>query len=355
MPAYINQLMKRFLLYLVLVLAVVFVADRALALVYDALYRRTMIGQTGGKINQYLSLPTQPALVVMGNSRAYYQVIPDSFAVPTYNLCHAGMSQVFQTALLNVISTADRLPTTILLHLDPPEYTNPAEQLTDVQNLKHYYGRDTTVTRLTNQLGIVQPFAWLAPLVDSATAAFSAERPKYLFGTYRYNGRVINLVKNAAQSARTPYASLGNGYEAILPSDRDSLTTIYTARRDTADPTARFHPERLRFLRQFLRVCRDRRIRVIGFTSPLYAAPPHEAAACRAFGQFLRAEGVPYIDYVSHPLAAVQGRPSLWKDSHHLNHVGAQMQSHDLARRVAHLLAAPAMSAPPAPAPLADR
>ncbi len=320
--------MKRFFLYLAVVLVAVAAADRLLAFGYDALYGRTLIGQTGGKINHYLRLPEQPALVVMGNSRAYYQVIPDSFAVPTYNLCHAGMSQVFQTGLLSVISTADRLPRTILLHLDPPEYTNAGEQLTDIQNLKHYFGRDTTVTRL---LSAISPY----------------ERYKFLFDSYRYNGRVINLVKNAVQSARTPVARMGNGYEAILPSDRDSLTTIYSARRDTANPVARFHPERLRYLRQFLAMCRAQHIRVIGFTSPLYARPPHELAACREFGAFLRAEGVPYIDYVSHPLVAVQGRPALWKDSHHLNHAGAQLQSQDLARRVRGLLAAPALGAVP--------
>ena len=314
--------MKRFFLYLAVVTVAVVAADRLLALAYDALYRRTLIGQTGGKINHYLSLPEQPRLVIMGNSRAYYQVIPDSFAVPTYNLCHAGMSQVFQTGLLNVIVTAGRLPQTILLHLDPPEYTNAGEQLTDIQNLKHYYGRDTTVTRLVGQIS-------------------SYERYKFLFDSYRYNGRVINLVKNAAQSGRTDVARLGNGYEAIAASDRDSLTTIYSARRDTANPTARFHPERLRYLLQFLTMCRAQQVRVIGFTSPLYARPPHELTVCREFGRFLRAEGVPYIDYVNQPLAAVQGRPSLWKDSHHLNERGAQLQSQDLARRVNVLLAAP--------------
>ena len=219
-------------------------------------------------------------------------------------------------------------PKSILLHLDAPDYTGATLQLSDAQNLKHYFGRDTTVTRLV-----------------SALSAY--ERYKFLFDSYRYNGRVINLVKNVVQSARTPTARLGNGYEAILPSERDSLTTIYSARRDTANPAARFHSERLRFLRQFLALCRARRVRVIGFTSPLYAAPPHEVAACREFGRFLRAEGVPYIDYVTRPLAAVAGRPTFWKDSHHLNHLGAQLESQDLARRVRALLAAPPVGAAP--------
>ena len=337
--------MKRFFLYLAVVSIAVVTADRLLAFAYDALYNRTFIGQTGGKINQYLHLPTQPALVIMGNSRAYYQVIPDSFAVPTYNLCHAGMSQVFQTGLLNVLVTSGRLPQTILLHLDPPEYTNPKEQLSDIQNLKHYYGRDTTVTRVTNELNIIQPLAFARTLgVPPTLGSFSAEQYKYLFDSYRYNGRVINLVKNAALSARTPVAKLGNGYEAIAPSDRDSLTTIYSARRDTAGASQQFHAERLHYLRQFLAQCRANRIRVIAFTSPLYARPPHEIAACRAFGKFLRAEGIPYLDYVNQPLAAVQGHPTLWKDSHHLNHLGAQLQSQDLARRVNGLLAAPPLS-----------
>ena len=320
--------MKRFFLYLAVVTVAVVAADRLLAVVYDALYRRTLIGQTGGKINRYLSLPETPKLVVMGNSRAFYQVIPDSFAVPTYSLCHAGMSQVFQTGLLSVMASAERLPPTILLHLDVPEYTAAQEQLTDIQNLKFYYRRDTTVTRLIRR---ISPY----------------ERHKYFFDTYRYNGRVINLLKNAAQSAITPTDQLGNGYEAIAASSVDSVATILSARRDVADSAARFHPERLRHLRQFLAMCRANHVRVIGFTSPLYARSPHELTACRALGRFLRAEGVPYIDYVNQPLASLQGRPTLWKDSHHLNELGARLQSQDLARRVNVLLAAPPVGVAP--------
>ncbi len=348
--------MKRFFLYLGVSLLAVIAADRLLALAYDALYRRTLVGQTGGKVNQYLYLPQQPALVVMGNSRAYYQVIPDSFAVPTFNLCHAGMSQIFQTGLLNVITTAGRLPGTILLHLDPVEYTDPAEQLTDIQNLKHYYGHDTTVTRYTNQLNIIRPLSFVGPWLNISAdiGSFSAEKYKYLFDSYRYNGRVINLLKNVAQTARTPVKQLGNGYDPIIPTDRDSLTTLYSAQRDTANPAARFHPERLRHLRQFLAMCKAQRVRVIGFTSPLYARPPHEVAACQEFAAFLRAEGILYIDYVSQPLASVQGRPRFWKDSHHLNELGAQLQSQDMARRVNALLAPPALGQFK-PAPLAQR
>jgi hypothetical protein len=337
--------MKRFFSYLGVALITLFAADRLLALAYDFLYNRMLIGQTGGKLNRYLTLPQQPSLVVMGNSRAYYQVIPDSFSVPTYNLCHAGMSQIFQTGLLSVISSHNRLPRTILLHLDPSEYTTGGEQPDDIKNLKHYYNRDTSVTRYINQLGMIRPMVFLGPWLGlpPEMGAFSAEKYKYVFDSYRYNGRVINLVKNAIETTRIPVSKLGNGYEMIVPTERDSINTIYSARHEKPNPAVFFHPERLRHLRQFLAMCRAKNVRVIGFTSPLYKAVSHDVITCNKFRAFMQSQGLSYIDYVNQPLVSVQGKPKLWKDARHLNHLGAQLESQDLARKVNHLLTAPAI------------
>lgn len=321
--------MKRFALFLLLFTAVLVVADRLLARACDALYARTLTGQTGGKINHYLQLEPRPSLVIMGNSRAYYQVIPDSFAVPTYNLCHAGMSQVFQTGLLDVVEQHDRVPAAILLHLDPFDYTNPADQVTDIQNLKHYYGANPTVTRYVGEISAYEPY-------------------KYWLDAYRYNGRLINLVKNYAQTRRTPVGQLGNGYERIAPGFRDSLNTLYSARKDTNDVRLRFHYDRLRHLNAFLDICRRHHVRVLGFTSPLYAPMPYARRACQTLDSVLRTHHIPYIDYVNNPLPELQAHPTYWKDNRHLNELGARLQSSDLARHANQWLgAAPDTGTPP--------
>jgi hypothetical protein len=320
--------MKKFFLYLALVAAVVLAADRLLGFTYDRLYAHTKTGQTGGKINHYLTLPQQPEIVIMGNSRAFYQIIPDSFPAPTFNLCHAGMSQIFQNGLLSVITDQKRLPRTILLHVDPLEYANEVEQPTDIQTLRYYAGRDSVVNRF---IATISPY----------------ERYKYFFATYRYNGRVINLVKNVLASRGKTSAQLGDGYERLPPTDRDSTQTIYSAKQDRENTWRAFQPKQLRHLQWFIARCKAENVRLICFTSPFYERIPAIENACLQMGKLLRSQGVPYIDYVQHPLVGAQNHPTYWKDSHHLNELGAKLESHDLARQVRGLLAAPPVLVPP--------
>lgn len=321
--------MKRFALYFLLFAAILVVADRVLARVCDYLYSRTLTGQTGGKLNHYLSLEPRPTLVVMGNSRAYYQVIPDSFGVPTYNLCHAGMSQVFQTGLLDVLAQQERLPKAVLLHLDPYDYTSATEAITDIQNLKYYFRTNPTVARYTREISVYEPY-------------------KYWLDLYRYNGRIISLAKNYLQTRRTPADRLGNGYDRIAPTPLDSLNTIYSARKDPQEAKVRFHYDRLRHLDAFLEICRRRNVRVVAFTSPVFEPAASVSRACQTLDSVLNARQVPYIDYVNQPLPLLQRRLTYWKDNRHLNELGAKVQSHDLARRVQPWLgAAPTATIPP--------
>lgn len=313
--------MKKFFLYVALLLGVLVVADRALAFVFDRFYARTRTGQTGGKINLYLTQPRQPELLIMGNSRALYQIIPDSFPVSTFNLCHAGMSQVFQTGLLDVISHEKRLPRVILLHLDPFDYTKPVDQVSDIQNLKYYFGRNATVTKYVGQISPFEPY-------------------KYWFDSYRYNGRVVSLLKNFVETVRTPADKLGDGYVPLPPTPRDSLKTIYSVQRDTNDVRLIFHEDRLHYLLEFVELCRANNIRLICFTSPIYPKLPYAEAAGRKLEAELRARSIPYVDYINEPIPALVNRPTLWLDSRHLNELGAKIESHDLARRVAPMLAA---------------
>ena len=172
--------MRKFSIFFIVSLLILFAFDRGFGYIFDSLYRQTKTGQTGGKINYYLSLSKTPEWVVMGNSRAFYQIIPDSFAMPTYNLCHAGMHQVFQTGLITQMEKEGKMPKLILLHLEPEEFIG--EQFNrDIQNLKFYHGKNEWITGELNALS-------------------RYEQAKFLFASYRYNGRVISLLKNYLQT-----------------------------------------------------------------------------------------------------------------------------------------------------------
>ena len=103
----------------ILFVAAVFITDRGLAFLFKKIYDYSLVGQTGGKINYYLRKVKTPDVLIMGDSRAYYLVNPDSFKnVSAFNISHAGMDQCFQNGLLSVLIHKKKVPHVVLLFCD---------------------------------------------------------------------------------------------------------------------------------------------------------------------------------------------------------------------------------------------
>lgn len=308
--------MRKFSIIFLISVSLLIVCDRSLGYLFDYFYQHTKTGQTGGKINYYLNLSKTPEWVIMGNSRALYQIIPDSFARPTYNLCHAGMHQIFQTGLLTQMAGEGKMPTLILLHIEPDEFMG--EQFNrDIQNLKYYYSKNEWITRELDRLS-------------------RYEQVKFLFASYRYNGRVISLIKNYIQTMRAPYAS--NGYMAIEPTATDSATTMYSLHQELPTAAKIINKQQWNYLNEFVSRCRKNGTHVICFTSPIYSYHQASNIGMQELESRLKKMGVPYINYLNKKIPALQKKASFWKDRHHLNHAGAQMESSVLAKDIEDIL-----------------
>jgi hypothetical protein len=303
--------MKAFATYLLALLCIVFTIDRGLGYLCNKLYTENKTGATGGKINYYLSLPP-PSLLIMGSSRAL-SAIPDSFKVSCFNLGHEGMDDVFQTGLLDILIKQKKIPRTILLHVDPEKYSSLDTDTYSaaIQNLRYYYGKDSLVTEYINEVSFHERFF-------------------FLFHLYRYNGRAINLIKNAMLSSKffKPYS----GSELLAPATDDSTNTTIQSKKPFKDGP--FRMNRLRYLFKFISLCKQNHIRLILYTSPAYMSHFKESTA---FDSIVHAENIPYINYLKIGLPVVENNPALWKDGVHLNSTGAQYLSGDLAKRVSQL------------------
>lgn len=301
--------MKRFFLFMGLFALLAAGIDFGLSKLFDILYSQTRTGQTGGEINSYLARPNKPEALLMGNSRARYQVDPDSFAVPTYSLCHAGMGQVFQTGLLEVLALENKLPKSILLHVDLAEYVGD-DNLEDIGNLRYYYGKVPIITKHINDIS-------------------TYEKVKYLFRFYRYNGRVISTLKNFIQS-RMLAANTGNGYQALAPILTDT-TNFITPVSAAPKSALRFHYANLSHLEKFLSLCKSKNIKVLCFTSPYFSPRDFAAIVSRPIDSLLRAQQIPYFNAVEHPLPVLTHHARFWQDADHLNQLGAGYYSQQLA------------------------
>ncbi len=315
--------MRSFGIYLAGLFILVFTMDRLAASFLDCLYVKTMTGQSGGKINYYLSLPTPPDLLIMGNSRAYYQVVPDSFKMPTYNIAHSATDDCFQRGLLAVLEEKKQLPKTILLQIDPGQYLGQEgitrKNLNSVEFLRYYYGKNEEVTTLINNEG-------------------STKKYLFYFHTYRYNGRVLTLLNNYFKTVLHP-KQLQTGYDLIPAEATDSIYTLRSIQREVFPP-AKFLSEYTTDLQSIISTCKRLHIRLILFTSPYFS---------RAMADYLKPSTdkikllcgenkIPYINYLELSLPGLSTSASYWKDPNHLNHLGAEIQSRDLSNRVKQLL-----------------
>jgi hypothetical protein len=308
--------MKRFVSFALTIIFFLILVDKGAVLILDHFYSKMKTGQTGGKINYYLSLKDSIDLLVMGNSRALYQIIPDSFNMPAFNLSHAGMSQSFQTGLLSVLEENKKLPEIIALHIEPQEFTGVTHNL-DIQNLKYYYGKDSIVTAYISQLS-------------------HFEKLKFTFGLYRYNGRLITLSKNYLQTLL--YGASGNGYEAITHSERDSVNTLYSSKKQLDHLEEKFNYDQLGYLMTFINICKRNDVTLICFTSPHFRGEHQYARSSHTLDSLLQRNSIAYVNYTEHAIAPLDLNASLWKDAHHLNHSGATIESGLLAQAVRTIL-----------------
>lgn len=293
-----------------LLVAALLVFDRIAVAFLDKLYMHVRTGQTGGKINQYLLLETQPDVLIMGNSRALYQIIPDSISPTAFNISHAGMGPGFQTGLLSILAQKNRLPKKILLHIEPSDFTTEQSN-TDIQNLKFYYHENSYVRDQINRIS-------------------KYEKYKFWFSMYRYNGRLMPLIKNLVLNREE--AKLG-GYEWISPTPQDSINTIYSYEKAKAYKEAAFDQDQLLFLEAFLDICAKHNIQVVAFTSPLFNHLNQFPTATHQLVQFLTPKNIPLIR-LTDAEQAVLSDPFLWKDAFHLNHTGAQIQSRLISEKL---------------------
>ncbi|MEQ8362601.1 MAG: hypothetical protein RH948_06990 [Cyclobacteriaceae bacterium] len=305
--------MINFLKFSALIFIFMLGIDRGFNYLLDQLYNETMTGQTGGKINHYLSLKNSPEILIMGNSRSLYQVIPESINPNSYNLSHAGMGLAFQSGLLSILSEKEKMPSIILLHLDPDDFTSD-QRNSDIRNLKYYYGRNAVITNSINNLS-------------------RAEKFKYLFKLYRHNGRLIPLLKNYIQTLNT--TTFSNGYESLMPKPQDSINTIYSSMAQKKLPEKKFDKNQLKLLNDFILLCQQSDTKLICFTSPVYFNPGNRyQITLYNIESFLASQEIPYINYLTNPIQPLQNRPSLWRDAFHLNDSGAKIESKSLKESI---------------------
>lgn len=159
------------------------------------------------------------------------------------------------------------------------------------------------------------------------------ERIKYLSSAYRFNGKVLPILKNLRVHPDGKF----NGFVGLEGSLDPAMAAAENPTAGWGDDSGAVWAPKLEYLREIAGRCRKNGTRLILFHSPYFEEDEATLKAwlTRLAALHLDREGIEYLDLSerTHPLFA--GRPDLFKDRSHLNSKGAVLFSTALANELA--------------------
>ncbi|MBK8276248.1 MAG: hypothetical protein IPK92_10445 [Nitrospira sp.] len=307
--------MRRILIVILLIIGL----DQLIGFVLSQLYLRTSSGDRGGDING--ALRRNSDVLVLGSSRAKHHVIPailrDKLSVSVFNAGIDGHDFLYAIMLLNLWTQSHPPPKAILLHVDPTSLAYSKQELDRASIFSGYFWESQRVRDVLLMRG---KYEWV----------------KYLSSSYRFNGKVLQVIKNLLAGDDDPpdgYVGLQGSIEGDSLGSADAHNTI-------AEFEAPFWDLKLNYLAELARYCRTNGTYLILFHSPRIR---EDSAALAAWSQRLSLlhqsyGGVEYLNLTEQTRQLFTERPDLYKDGAHLNAVGAKVFSMLLADEVASLL-----------------
>jgi hypothetical protein len=304
--------MKQFLLIVILIIGL----DQTFGFLLNQLYLRTISGETGGNINGILR--RNPDVLVLGSSRARHHVVPlilqERLSASVFNAGLDGHDFLCAIMLLDLWTRSHPPPKVILLHVDPISLLYSKRELARTSIFSGYFRESERVRSILLMRG---KYEWL----------------KYLSSSYRFNGKVLPIIKNLAMRSDVTsdgYAGLKGSHQsgALQAADLvESATDHYS------DP---FWDLKLGYLAEIARYCKVNGTRLFLFHSP---RPQEDLSVLADWSKRLTAlqssdEGVEFLDLAARAHEVIDGRPDLFWDKSHLNSKGAEIFSTLLADEI---------------------
>lgn len=308
--------MKRLLLLVILLIGL----DQALGFLLNRLYLQTTSGQTGGNINGILRQKAD--VLILGSSRARRHVVPaileDSLSVSVFNAGLDGHDFLCAVMLFDLWTRAHPLPKVILLHVDPISLLNYQRELERTIIFSGYFRESDRVHSILLMRG---KHEWL----------------KYLSSSYRFNGKVLPIIKNLVIHPDT--TSVGYvGIKGSLHSPEIQAANLQAANLERIASGVYSNPFwdlKINYLAEIARYCKANGTRLMLFHSPY---PQEDLSTLtdwsRQLALRLSYEEVEFLDLSARAHELFSGRPDLFYDKSHLNSRGAEIFSTLLADEV---------------------
>ncbi len=314
--------MRKLLLSLLAMTALLFVLDRAIGAGLERLFHASENPTDGDVLGHAWKM--RAPVIVCGASRASHHYVSDSLAVelgaPVFNLGRDGSyGSAYQYGSAGIL-LHHYAPSLWIMDVDPFLVRTP---------------------EILDRLSCFLPWAHSEPVARELVGLRSHWEPvRLLSRIYPYNSMVLRLA--AAHRGQDAAPRFG-----FLPL-KGTMTEAEADREAASAPVARAEVDtlKLRFLARAIGALRARDVAIVAVRSPRFVRAESAVARSREDGRELEEvfarHGVPFLDFS----ASAQPRwaePSLYRDASHLNEAGALRFTRELADSLRALNLVPAV------------
>lgn len=300
--------MKKFIILLFALFAILAGIDIATGLVFDKLTLSAKRGYTGR--NEFIADKLHDSVLVFGSSRSVHhydpQVLADSLGVPCYNCGQDGMGIITFYGRFKLL-TARYTPRLIIYDVTTDFDLRRNDNVTYLTWLKPYYNRS----------GIDSIFWHVEP----------TERVKMLSNMFRYNGKALQIITD-----NKPGDDNDDALKGFVP--LDGIMT-YDKEEDATKTQVDFDPVKLYYISRLVKDCSAKGIRLVFAISPLYNSVKQPDAYLADFLTLARKQNVPVINHYYDTRFATN--KNLFQDTYHMNRSGAEIYTSILAHEIKQL------------------
>lgn len=300
--------MKKFIILLFALFAILAGIDIATGLVFDKLTLSAKRGYTGR--NEFIADKLHDPVLVFGSSRSVHhydpQVLADSLGVPCYNCGQDGMGIITFYGRFKLL-TARYTPRLIIYDVTTDFDLRRNDNVTYLTWLKPYYNRP----------GIDSIFWHVGP----------TERVKMLSNMFRYNGKALQIITD-----NKPGDDNDDALKGFVP--LDGIMT-YDKEEDATKTQVDFDPVKLYYISRLVKDCSAKGIRLVFAISPLYNSVKQPDAYLADFLTLARKQNVPVINHYYDTRFATN--KNLFQDTYHMNRSGAEIYTSILAHEIKQL------------------
>ena len=297
--------MKKFIVNILVFFAIVTVVDVAMGKAFGYLRANRAGGRTGAEY--YACRETTEDVIVMGSSRASHhympQIIADSLGVGCFNAGLDGNGIILQYGRWKMIS--ERYTPKVVIY-----DVNPAFDLVENDNM-------TYVDRL-------KPFCGDKQVKSYVAGMFPMEAVKLFSQMYRYNYKWIEMVSDcrlAKQNGLQGYIPL----KGVMRKEIADAEGLMDVRGIAIDDTKVIRLELL------AKECQEKGTRLVFVVSPYFRGGGYDKNTFAPVMDIAKRYGAEFL-YNNDYMYAL--RKEWYKDSQHLNEVGAKEFTEELVRQI---------------------